>query len=84
MAQVVGIVGSETTRGAQCDRLGEDDVVSGSGTASWAWGRGRWQRVRASTVVGNDGAGALGKSTTVCKGHAMVYLWGNHRSNGHK
>jgi hypothetical protein len=45
MAWVVGIVGSGMARGAQRCRLKEDDVVAGSGMASWTWGRGlcgRW------------------------------------------
>jgi hypothetical protein len=38
MAQVDGIVGSGMVWGAQHHRLGEDDVVAGSGIASQAWG----------------------------------------------
>jgi hypothetical protein len=46
MAQVIGVVGSRMMRSAQHRELGEDDVVTGLGTASRAWGRGlhgRWR-----------------------------------------
>jgi hypothetical protein len=31
--------GPEHGTGRRCHGLGEDDVVAGSGTTSWAWGR---------------------------------------------
>jgi hypothetical protein len=40
MAWVISITGSGTAWGAQCHGLEEDDVVVGSGMASWAWGQG--------------------------------------------
>jgi hypothetical protein len=43
---VDGIAGSRTASGAQRHELGEDNVVVGSGMASWAWGwclHGRWR-----------------------------------------
>jgi hypothetical protein len=74
MARVIGVTGSGTAQGTQCRMLREDDVVVGSGTAcgfgdeasvidgATDSGRGRWRRVRASTVVGNDGAEAPGRT----------------------
>jgi hypothetical protein len=37
-AQVDGVMDSGMTPGAQHHRIGEDNVVAGSRTASWAWG----------------------------------------------
>jgi hypothetical protein len=52
--------GSGMAPGAQRHELGEDDVVAGSGTASWAWGRrlrGRWHhRLRSGKMETRKGA----------------------------
>jgi hypothetical protein len=56
---VVGYVGSRIEQGAQRCRLREDDVVAGSGIASWAWARGlhcRWRhRLRSGKMVARKG-----------------------------
>jgi hypothetical protein len=42
---VHSVMGSGTVMGAHHHRLGEDDIVTDLGMASWAWGRclrGQW------------------------------------------